>query len=381
VNDVAGDAGVARAASVWHDGVWLALPTLAHPIEADVCVVGLGGSGLACVHELLALGQRVVGLDAASVASGAAGRNGGFLLAGVTSFHHDAVREIGRERARAIYQLTISEIARMGAETPDAVRHIGSLRIADDAAELRDCDAQYDAMRADGLPVERYGGAEGRGLFLPTDGAFQPLARCRTLALRAVEGGALLFEHSPAMAISGTEVQTPHGRVRCRSVVVALDGALATVLPELAPRVRSVRLQMLATAPTSEVTVPHPVYTRWGYEYWQQTVDGRIALGGFRDVGGDAEWTADATPSATVQRALERYLRERIGVQAPITHRWAATVGYTADRMPVIEQVRPDVWAIGGYSGTGNVIGSLLGRGVAQRIARGSSELLAPFTM
>jgi gamma-glutamylputrescine oxidase len=369
----------AVAGPVWSQDHWPALPALHDAVDADVCVVGLGGSGLACVRELLALGQRVVGLDAVAVADGAAGRNGGLLLAGLTSFYHDAVREIGRERARAIYALTMREIERMCADTPDAVRCVGSLRIVDSAAEALDCDAQFDAMRADGLPVERYDGAQGRGLFLPTDGAFQPLARCRTLALRALADGARLFEHSPALSITGTEVLTPHGRVRCRAVVVALDGALPGVLPELAHRVRSARLQMLATAPTAEVSVPCPVYTRWGYDYWQQTSDGRIALGGFRDAGGDAEWTSEAVPSDAVQEALERCLRTRLGVTAPVTHRWAAAVGYTADRMPVVEETRRDVWAIGGYSGTGNVIGAILGRAVAQRIARGHSPLIAPF--
>src|SRR5947207_138096 len=68
--------------AVWEDapGGGLDLPALGGEIEADVCVVGLGGSGLAAVRALTALGTRVVGLDAGEVACGAAGRNGGFLL-------------------------------------------------------------------------------------------------------------------------------------------------------------------------------------------------------------------------------------------------------------------------------------------------------------
>ena len=76
---------------VWDEGPTLDLPTLQGPVDADVCVVGLGGSGLAAVHELLALGRSVVGVDAGIVGGAAAGRNGGFLLAGPADFHHDAV--------------------------------------------------------------------------------------------------------------------------------------------------------------------------------------------------------------------------------------------------------------------------------------------------
>jgi len=41
-----------------------------------------------------------------------------------------------------------------------------------------------------------------------------------------------------------------------------------------------------------------------------------------------------------------------------------------------MDEVRQGVWAIGGYSGTGNVIGALYGRMVAQVAVTGTSELL-----
>lgn len=360
---------------VWDDEPWAALPTLQGDDSADVCVVGLGGSGLAGVIELLDHGLSVVGLDAGMVAGGAAGRNGGFLLAGTYDFYHDAVRKLGREWASSVYRLTLEQVARMAADTPDAVRVTGSLRIADTPGEEDDCRRQMQALQADGFPVEGYDGPEGRGLLFPADAAFQPLRRCRTLARRAGERGARLYEDSPAIEIGRGEVVTPAGRVRCGAVIVAVDGRLEGLLPELRGRVRTARLQMLATAPTDEVRLPRPVYARWGYEYWQQLADGRIALGGFRDFGGEGEWTEEWEPSETVQARLERFLRERIGVRAPVTHRWAASVGYTPSGLPVLEEVRPGVWAAGGYSGTGNVIGALCGRAMAQMAIAGSSAL------
>jgi gamma-glutamylputrescine oxidase len=361
---------------VWDDGAWTSLPELAGDVETEVCVIGLGGSGLACVLELLALGRRVVGLDAGPVAGGAAGRNGGFLLAGLPAFYHRAAERLGRQRAQAIYRRTTAELDRMTEETPQAIRRPGSLRIADDDTELLDCDAQLEMMRADRLPAERYDGPEGRGILVPTDGVFNPLQRCRALALEARSGGALLFEHSAAIAIRGDLVRTRQGSVRCSSAIVAVDGSLERVLPELTPRVRTARLQMLATAPVLDVDVPRPVYQRWGFEYWQQLPDCRIALGGLRDRAGDGEWTDVAVSTDAVQSGLDRVLREQLGVTAPVTHRWAGAVGYSANGLPVIDEVRPRVWAIGGYSGTGNILGALCGRGVAQLAVTGRSELL-----
>lgn len=364
---------------VWDDHAWSGLPRLDGDVNADVCVVGLGGSGLTAVGELLRRGASVVGIDAGAVAAGAAGRNGGFLLAGTYDFYHDAVDKHGRERARAIYRLTMEEIRRIADEVPDAVRLTGSLRVADTAEEVEDCRRQLDALRADGLPAEWYDGPEGQGLLLPTDGVFHPLLRCRVLAARAAQAGARLFEHTPALDIRPGEVRTPAGTLHCDRVIVAVDGRLERILPELRGRVRTARLQMLATAPTDEVRLPRPAYARWGYEYWQQLPDGRIALGGFRDAGGEGEWTEDAAPGDTVQARLECFLRERIGVRAPVTHRWAASVGFTPTGLPLLEEVRPGVWAAGGYCGTGNVIGALCGRAAAELALAGASPLADAF--
>lgn len=362
---------------VWEDGAWTPLAALHGDVEVDLCVVGLGGSGLAAVQCLLQLGQRVAAVDAGMIGGGAAGRNGGFLLAGVPAFYHDAVARFGRERIRALYLKTIAELDRMTTETPSAIRRVGSLRIADDAAELIDCEAQLAVMQRDGLAAERYEGMEGRGILIPTDGAFNPLLRCRLLAKRALADGALLFEQSRATSITGRLVRAGNGTIHCQRVIVAVDGGLEMLLPELAPRVRSARLQMLATEPVTSLDLPRPVYQRYGYEYWQQLPDRRIALGGLRDRAGDSEWTDRAEISGPLQLGLEAILRDQLHVTAAITHRWAGVVGYSASGLPVVDQVRPDVWAVGGYSGTGNVLGALCGRGVAEMAVLGKSALLS----
>ncbi|HLU82643.1 MAG TPA: FAD-dependent oxidoreductase, partial [Trueperaceae bacterium] len=239
---------------VWEDGSALDLPALEGALRADVCVVGLGGSGLAAVRELLEHGVDVVGIDAGSVAGAAAGRNGGFLLAGIAAFHHDAVRELGRDIAVRLYMATADELARFEAATPAAVRRTGSLRVGEDDEELSDCEEQWQQMRRDSLPVERYQGLEGTGLLFPHDGVFNPLLRCRQLARDALAGGARLFERSAATQVTSRQVTTTDGNVQCRSVIVAVDGRLDILLPELSPRLRTARLQMLATAPTREVS-------------------------------------------------------------------------------------------------------------------------------
>ena len=355
------------ATPVWGDPAGAENPgPLRGAVSADVCVVGLGGSGLAAVGRLLEAGASVVGVDAGAVAGGAAGRNGGFLLAGGALFHHDAVAAWGEERAVGIYEESLRELDRLEAELgAPIVRRVGSLRIPASPEEEQHCADQLAMLRRHGFPAEPADGPSGAGLFVPGDGSVQPLERCRLLARRAVDTGARLFCDSPVTEIAGTRVVTAEGEVACRAVVACVDGGIELLFPELEARARTARLQMLATAPVEPVRFTCPVYDNYGYDYWQQLPDGRVALGGGRSVHAGDEWGLPAEPGAAVQDYLDVLLRERLGIHAEVTHRWAGRIAYTEDRLPVFAELRPGVLVVGAHSGHGNVLGSAAGRSAA----------------
>src|SRR5215204_2392740 len=154
---------IALDTPVWGDpAAWESPAALEGDVSADVCVVGLGGSGLAAVGAALEAGASVVGIDAGPVAGGAAGRNGGFLLAGGALFHHAAVEAWGEERAVGIYRASLAELDRLEAELGGAiVRRVGSLRIPASPREEEDCALQLAALRRHGLPAERADGPTG----------------------------------------------------------------------------------------------------------------------------------------------------------------------------------------------------------------------------
>lgn len=360
--------------SVWREGLALDLPLLPGPQRAQFCVIGLGGSGLSAIEELLAAGTDVIGLDATGIAAGAAGGNGGFLLAGLAQFHHRAVDAFGRERALALYRLTRSELDRVFATEPGCHR-TGSLRIAADAAERSDCLRQLHQMQRDGLPAEAYAGAEGEGVLIADDGVFDPARRWAALAARLRAGGARLYRAEAAPLTAGGRADTAQGSVVADQVLVAVDGGLEDLLPALHGEVRSARLQMLATAPVPSA-LQRPVYFRDGHDYWQQRQDGRIVLGGGRDLGGEAEWQARDGVSAAVQQHLEDLLVQRLGCSAPVSHRWSARVAFTRRGLPVFGRLAPGLFATGAYNGTGNIFGALCGRALA-RLALGERNELA----
>ena len=371
--------GGAAGSVGWDDDpvvtAWPGLAALPGNRTADACVIGLGGSGLAAVGALLERGLSVLGVDAGRVAAGAAGRNGGFLLGGAAAYLHTAVAQWGEAAAVQVYRATLAELRGLAhALGGDVVRRVGAIRLAglpgeprtgaeaeDRVRELGDCAEHAGALRAHGFAVEEYDGPLGQGLYLPEDAAMNPARRALALAA-ALAPRAALHEQTAVARVEPGRVTTERGVISASVVIVAVDGRLEVLLPQLLGRVRTARLQMLATAPLTVRPLPCPVYGRWGYDYAQQSADGRLFVGGGRDRFLQQEWTLDAAPTPNVQGYLDGLAERMAGAPVQVTHRWAASVGYTPDGRPLCAEVDDGVIAIGGYNGTGNLVGPVAAR-------------------
>jgi gamma-glutamylputrescine oxidase len=377
----------------WLDSPYEQRPALEGRLEVEACVIGGGVGGLSCARRLAGHGIETLVLERGSVAGGASGRNGGFLLAGVAAFHNDARELYGRERNRRIYARTVSaqqeiyelaEALGMG----DSVRRVGSLRVAVTEEEAERVHGQVQALREDGFAGELWERDElppvlrRRGLcacHVDHDAALHPARWYRALAEAAERAGARICEGTavtgPVPAPGEGEIRAGGSSVRARHVIVAADGALPVLVPAYEGRVRARRLHMVASEPTERV-VDQLVYPRWGYEYFQQRPDGRLLLGGFSDLDGAASYTDREEGSPEIWARLESYLRDELGLDTEVTHRWVGVVGYTDDQLPFVGEVpgRPGLYVAGGYSGHGNVPGYVAGQEIADAIAGQASE-------
>jgi gamma-glutamylputrescine oxidase len=337
-----------------------------------VAVVGGGVTGLACALTLAQAGRRVRVLEAGRLGGGASGRNGGFALRG-TAVAYD------RRPDPELWRLTEDALVRLAALAGDAFRRVGSVRLAASEVELEAVRAEYEALRRDGFEAEWRDRDElspalrkvGLGALLhPDDGALEPGRWAHRLAALAADAGAAIAEASPVAAVDGTTVRTTAADVRADAVVLATDGYTRGLLPELGALLTIVRNQVIATAPLEEVVTPCPVYARGGYDYWQQTPDGRLVLGGSRDVDEAAETTPEEGLSHPVQAALENLLVRLLGELPTITHRWSGLLAFTPDRLPLVGELpgRPGLWVSLGYSGHGNVLALACGERVARTL-------------
>jgi glycine/D-amino acid oxidase-like deaminating enzyme len=190
---------------------WQPIPILKEDQTCDVCVIGLGASGLAAVIKLQQSGLSVVGIDAWDVAACAAGQNGGFLLAGLDSEYHENCERVGRFKTASLYKETVDELNSIFEEYPNCTKRTGSLRLGYDDENMLECFKQYQAIKKDGFPISWYCGPEGEGFHVPIDGVFDPLLRARTMALKAIKLGAKLYGHARAIDISSGLVKTEAG--------------------------------------------------------------------------------------------------------------------------------------------------------------------------
>jgi glycine/D-amino acid oxidase-like deaminating enzyme len=138
---------------------------------------------------------------------------------------------------------------------------------------------------------------------------------------------------------------------------------------------------MLATAATNQLAEPRPVYANHGYRYWRQRLDGRVLMGGYRDTAVADEVGFDDAPTHAVQAHLDRHLQE-LSPGARVTHRWAGTMGFSPDELPLVGQVpgAPGLSVCAGYTGHGMGFAAACAERLVQAVFGNESELswLAP---
>lgn len=323
------------------------------PDRADVLVIGGGIAGTSLVHHLAKRRISAVLVERGQLASGASGRNAGFLLAGVADCYAEAVRIFGREKAREVWHITDENHDRMlEAVERDDVGHrrLGSATLASGEEEGARLEESAQLLRDDGFEAHW----DGTRLLNPRDGEVNPAAMVGALARRAKQGVIREGVEVTSIQSRGGEVSVRAGELECRAGVVLL--ATNAYTPELLPQVKiqPTRAQMLASAPLARSVCDMPTYSHFGYRYWRQLPSGEVLIGGWRDTAMEAEKTSEAEPSDEIQEHLDGRL-EAMSPNSEVTHRWAGIMGFTETGLPLVGPVEGmrNVYLCAGFNGHG----------------------------
>jgi glycine/D-amino acid oxidase-like deaminating enzyme len=393
-------------------------PSLPGPLEADVCIVGGGYTGLWTAYYLAGLrpGTRIVVLEAAFAGYGASGRNGGWVTAelpGSRARYARATRgETGVRALEAALRATVDEVGRICMTESIACDFVkgGRLSVATTQSQLARLREGLTGLRewGDGDDVYQFlsrdetrervnvAGALG-SLYAPASARIQPAALAAGIAAAAERRGVEIYEATPVSLIepaalsaggeTGAVARTKFGDVHARSVLRCTEGYTAG-LPGLRRALLPMNSHMLVTEPLSPAAWEEIGWAgcetladeAHAYMYAQRTADGRIALGGrgvpYRFASAtDHLGETDPSTVAALSQVLHRMFPATAGVR--IEHAWCGVLGVPRDWCATVTYHSESGlgWA-GGYTGTGVAAANLAGRTLAHLVTGEPSELV-----
>jgi gamma-glutamylputrescine oxidase len=370
-----------------------AQPQLAGSVYADVCVIGGGFTGVSAALHLGERGYDVVLLEAARIGAGASGRNGGQVLSGQRLGVLELEQAFGGERARLLWQL--AEEAKATVRQRIARHAIacdlkpGTLIAAHRPADVTRLERTAERLAdAYDYPHSRYVSGEEvaellatsryHGGLLDAGGChLHPLNYVLGLADAAIGAGVRIFERSRVRRIQRTRppiVSTEQGRVEARYLVLAMNGYLGALVPELAGWIMPINNFMLATAPLGEEAARALIRndvavadTKFVPDYFRLSADQRLLFGG-------GETYSPHFPDdikGFVQKYMLRVFPQLTGVA--INYGWGGTLAITRSRLPHFARLAPEIFVAHGYSGQGVALATLAGKLIAEAVA-GTAE-------
>jgi gamma-glutamylputrescine oxidase len=357
-------------------------------IDADVCVIGGGFSGLSAALHLSAQGRHVTLLEGARIGWGASGRNGGQLIHGLNASLDTVGKRYGQETANFIGGL-VQEGAGVirqfiqdhGIECDLKQR---STFAAFNARQMRELEAKQLLWRKHGMDdhemldkngIKNHVGTDQYvgGMLDHSGGHIHPLNLALGEAAALEKLGGKIYEQSRVTRIDSIEdkpvVITASGSVRCKTLVVCGNAYLGRSVPALESRVMPVSTQIMATEPLSDELANALLPTdssvedvRYILDYYRLSADKRLLWGGGTVYGG-------SEPSdiiAKLRPNMEKVFPEMRGVK--ISHAWSGNFALTFSRVPLLGKLGPDAFYAMGYSGHGVTGTHLFGKLLAEAI-------------
>ncbi|MDN3647768.1 FAD-binding oxidoreductase [Reinekea marina] len=372
-------------------------PILKESIEADVCIVGGGFTGMSSALHLAEAGFSVVVLEAARIGFGASGRNGGQLVNSYSrdidtiekNYGKDLGKTLGdmafeggniiRERIKK-YNINCDYkpggiFAAFNKKQMHALTEQKALweRYGHTGLELLDKQAIAEQIQSD-----VYIG----GMLDHTGGHIHPLNLLLGEAKAFESLGGVIYEDSKVVHVERSEkpvVKTEHGQVIANYVLMAGNAYMAGLIPELAAKSMPCGTQIVTTEVLDESLAKSLIPNQYCVEdcnykldYYRVTADNRLLYGGGVTYGGGDP----ASIQAFLRGRMEKTFPQLKGIK--FDYAWGGDFLLTMSRLPQFGRLTPNIYYAQGYSGHGVTTTHLAGRLIAEAM-KGHAERFDAF--
>ncbi|WP_424990015.1 NAD(P)/FAD-dependent oxidoreductase [Fluviibacterium sp. S390] len=363
-------------------------PALKDEVRTDICVIGGGYTGLSAALHLARRGFDVRLLEAQRIGFGASGRNGGQVGSGQRVEQPDLEKLMGDADARLLWDMgedakalvrSLIDDLKIDCNWRDGVAHVchnraGWQHACTEAEHLR---RTYGHDKLEILGPREVEAETGSQLFRGgvidwSAGHLHPLRFAIGLGRAAQHLGVKLHEQSEVTELDPGEqvvVRTSQGSVRARQVILACNGYLGKLSPQVARRVMPINNFIVATEPLGEIApeiLPRDIAvadSHFVVNYWRRGGDGRLLFGGGESYG----YRFPRDIAALVRKPMLEIYPQL--ADARITYAWGGTLAITRSRLPHFHRPERNVLSASGYSGHGVALATLAGQILAETVA------------
>jgi len=357
-------------------------------IETEVLVVGGGYCGLSAALHLAGAGKQVTLIDAQRVGWGASGRNGGQLHSGQRLDQMMLEKMLGPKPARVLWDVAESAktlVRSLIAQHQIDCDYAPGIVIADHKRRfVADTELYVDYLRtvyhydrisflddkelSDRIGTDVYhGGSLDWGA-----GHLNPLKYALGLARAARDAGVTIHERTRALAVERgkpVRVLTDHGTITANRLLVAANGYLGLLVPEVAEHVMPINSYIAATEPMDEARaralIPDNVAvadSRFVVNYYRLSPDHRMLFGGRESYG----YKDPADIAGAIRRRMLSIYPQLEDLR--IEYDWGGTLGITMNRMPYLMRLDDNILNASGFSGHGVAMATMGGALMAEAL-------------
>ena len=362
--------------------------------DIDIAVIGSGIVGLAAAIHLKEQrpGLQVAVLERGTLPAGASTRNAGFACFGSMTELLDDMTRMPEEEVFAIVEKRWRGLQRLRALVGDTQLDFQTLggyemfteadadiyaqcvnRIPDFNKKIAGITGHLKAYKVTDDALPRFGFQGVRHLIQNRPEGQVHTGKMMAALLQIAEAkGVRIFNgitiHRLEDSSQGVELETGSGwTLRVPRVQVAINGFAKRLFPDAA--VIPARNQVLITKPIDGLAVEGCFHYDRGYYYFRN-IDGRILLGGGRNLAMEEERTDEFGANELIRNALVELLHTVVcpGKQVEVDRWWTGILGLGPVKKPIIERVSPNVVVSVRLSGMGVAIGTLVGQEGAELV-------------